>query len=1323
MPARNQPGDDVRLTWDYVSPAKDFILRRKILQQEAARLTGGSAHEQANLYPDHVLSGFTKSDEDGWLWVYYCKSRAAQEAYNYEFANVLNREWPEIEQTFVFLRSVYVPSTTTPAGALAGAPPTFSGAYSWTFMGEEQVRTDPTTDGLFIMVKRLWRDRRTPLTGVAYDADTGALLPYSKTMVDAGTSGTAISASGSYSEVSPINQYHSLKTTKQASGLAGSAVLGVKTRTWQYRDNYPWPRVLNYIQINPEYTDPGNVYSAVTGYGWVPYWLTPAVNGPCLWTLTERWTSELPIIGGNPNWTSLTGGSPELPTETPMMPNEIDFRGKDLTIPLQPCLHTSIGIQDTQTYGYYPATTPAVWPTKIIARVTLTPDQGGWLTRTFEVYSPTTTGQGSGLLLQLASSTATGFVLTWSVQTSGSVQAMKLDVSTDPTFTTGFLTGYQDKTVTPADNTAILATTTITGAVRGVTYYCRVKRGTGTIVTSNTCMAPTLAQGEIVLTCSGALADGGTLAFGDTVVGTSTNTKTITITNNGIKDLVGLVASFSGTNGTDWTAGAMPAKVTAGGGTATFVVTCNPAASGSRTGTLSVLSSCIDNPSYDVNLTATGVAPEINVKYSSTSYASGSSIELAGTTNGGSYTDYTLTVENTGTGNLSVTAGITNADGAWSILTAPTTPVAGGGSTTMVVRFTPTADGASASTLTLTNNDADESSYSLTLQANALCLGTIQVTNPLGVVAASGGTYEFGRLYSPSASTLGIREKSFIIANSGVGVLSGITATLSGADVAEFSITATPSSTLAEDATTTITVQWDAALPDGAKSALLTIASSDPVVPSYTVSLTGASVSAATAPEIQVECPAGTVLVDGVSSLDFGNVLRDGGATSTKTIRIANIGCTALSSLVASNVGGATSAFTYGSITTPQAHNGYQDVLATFNPNGYGPLTTDLQIASNDADENPFNITMVGVGLPANALLTGQVAGVFIGQADGTAQLTTVNSSTTAYAFQSAVSSTGKLAISDETNNRVLIWNTVPTTSGAAADVVLGQVDFTSNSAATTASGLQQPRGVYWHGSNLWVADKGNNRVLRYTNPTTSGQSASLVLGQADFTSSGAATTSTGMSDPTGVLIYAGKLLVADTTNNRVLVWSAVPSSNGAAASYALGQASGGANLTSATAATTAAGMSAPYSMAVTSTGNLLVADKGNNRVLHFVGVPSSGGASASFALGQATGGTNLTTSAAATTAGGMDSPYAVAVSAAGQIAVADGSNNRVLIWYDTPITVTDAHAVLGQSLFTTATAGTAAGTMTTPLGLGWSGNHLLVSGASMKRTMKFSPA
>ena len=68
---------------------------------------------------------------------------------------------------------------------------------------------------------------------------------------------------------------------------------------------------------------------------------------------------------------------------------------------------------------------------------------------------------------------------------------------------------------------------------------------------------------------------------------------------------------------------------------------------------------------------------------------------------------------------------------------APSATVGPNSSTTMVVRFTPTVDGGSASTLTLTNNDLNESSYVLNLQAVAICTGTITVTNPLGVVAAA----------------------------------------------------------------------------------------------------------------------------------------------------------------------------------------------------------------------------------------------------------------------------------------------------------------------------------------------------------------------------------------------------------------------------------------------------------------------------------------------------------------------------------------------------------------------------------------------------------
>ena len=86
---------------------------------------------------------------------------------------------------------------------------------------------------------------------------------------------------------------------------------------------------------------------------------------------------------------------------------------------------------------------------------------------------------------------------------------------------------------------------------------------------------------------------------------------------------------------------------------------------------------------------------------------------------------------------------------------------------------------------------------------------------------------------------------------------------------------------------------------------------------------------------------------------------------------------------------------------------------------------------------------------------------------------------------------------------------------------------------------------------NLWVADTGNNRVLRFPKGPdgfASGQAADVVLGQPDFTSSGPETGATSMNSPTGVSVDpSGNVWVADMTNSRVLqfvAWQWPPSSS-----------------------------------------------------------------------------------------------------------------------------------------------------------------------------------
>ena len=74
-----------------------------------------------------------------------------------------------------------------------------------------------------------------------------------------------------------------------------------------------------------------------------------------------------------------------------------------------------------------------------------------------------------------------------------------------------------------------------------------------------------------------------------------------------------------------------------------------------------------------------------------------------------------------------------------------------------------------------------------------------------------------------------------------------------------------------------------------------------------------------------------------------------------------------------------------------------------------------------------------------------------------------------------------KLFVVDSSNNRVLVWNSIPTASGQAADDVIGQPDLTSNGANAGGRGpdsVQEPSAVYFDSEWAVVADAANDRVL-----------------------------------------------------------------------------------------------------------------------------------------------------------------------------------------------------------------------------------------------------
>ena len=226
------------------------------------------------------------------------------------------------------------------------------------------------------------------------------------------------------------------------------------------------------------------------------------------------------------------------------------------------------------------------------------------------------------------------------------------------------------------------------------------------------------------------------------------------------------------------------------------------------------------------------------------------------------------------------------------------------------------------------------------------------------------------------------------------------------------------------------------------------------------------------------------------------------------------------------------------------------------------------------------------------------------------------------------------LYVADFGNNRVLAWkNASAFTKGDFADKVIGQRDLLSTAfegpEADLSTGLSSPVAVAVDSvGNLYVADAGNNRILRYPAPfkqTGALLTVDLVIGQPDLSSRSPNAGLTGPSASTLALVSGsgvfraglafdapGNLWVSDPGNNRVLRFPVAELGSGASnqppADLVLGQSDF--SSTSLPANSTRNGknyISQPAGLAIDPQGRLFVAD-GANRVVVY-GPP--------FAIGQ----------------------------------------------------------------------------------------------------------
>jgi sugar lactone lactonase YvrE len=157
-----------------------------------------------------------------------------------------------------------------------------------------------------------------------------------------------------------------------------------------------------------------------------------------------------------------------------------------------------------------------------------------------------------------------------------------------------------------------------------------------------------------------------------------------------------------------------------------------------------------------------------------------------------------------------------------------------------------------------------------------------------------------------------------------------------------------------------------------------------------------------------------------------------------------------------------------------------------------------------------------------------------------------------------ALDNSGNLYVADTNNSRVLVFEN-PLATDTVADKVFGQSDFTSrfcNAGAgydhATANTLCFPSGVAVDGAGaLYIADNTNQRVLQFDSPLATDAVPDRVFGQqGSFTSSACNGTGSPADPPTARTLCVptsaatdsfGNLYVADSQNNRVLMYSAAP--------------------------------------------------------------------------------------------------------------------------------------------------------------------------------------
>lgn len=459
-------------------------------------------------------------------------------------------------------------------------------------------------------------------------------------------------------------------------------------------------------------------------------------------------------------------------------------------------------------------------------------------------------------------------------------------------------------------------------------------------------------------------------------------------------------------------------------------------------------------------------APEVNVKGNTLNIADGDTTpgladntDFGNVNTGGSVTK-TFVIENTGVASLTV-SGInftgTNA-GDYSLVTPPSFPLSipSNSSYTLTVRFAPMTGGSKSATININNSDVNEMLYNIALAGNG-------VDSPDVNVEGNGLTIIDGDLTPGIANNTdlggvnlgGSITKSFVIHNTGVGLLSISNINFTGTHAAEFALASAPTYPLvvATADSYTVSVVFTPAAA-GIRSASFNVMSNDADEATYNFAIQGNGIAL---PEIAVTGN-GTVITDGdatagtANNTDLGATLV--GSSVNKPFVIHNSGAGILTVSGITFTGADAADFSLVSAPTfplSIAPNDSSTILVKFTPSAVNTRSAVINIASDDADEATYNYAVEGTGTgTAEINLQGNSNDI----ADGDVTAGTANN--TDFGFVHVGSTKTKSFVIQNTGLLALSVSSVTFSGANASEFTLSAGTFP----VTVAPGSNQPFSV-----------------------------------------------------------------------------------------------------------------------------------------------------------------------------------------------------------------------------------------------------------------------